>query len=74
MHLTKFCEITPSKTDVPTNSTRQQPVSPPPLSSSELYGQKMDEQPRRKSTNKYGDEGFEWKETLKSCYIIMKVL
>lgn len=49
----------PQQTDVPTNSTRQQPVSPPPLSSSELYGQKMDEQPRRKSTNKYGDEGFE---------------
>lgn len=49
----------PDPNDVPNHSTRQRPVIPPPPSSSDLYGQKMDEQPRRKTTNKYGDEVFE---------------
>jgi len=50
----------PQPSDMPITSTRKQPeVSSPPPSSSDLYGQKMDEQPRRKITNKYGDEIYE---------------
>jgi len=44
------------------HSNRQQPqaVQPPPPSGSDFYGHKTDdERPRRKTTNKYGDEIYE---------------